>query len=76
MMRRIITTNVNPPIPLRAYDWMAHFEGDEEYDFVTAGGQVSNTVPGRHNQVAQLVRELPITRKVRAPSISAGSLIR
>lgn len=30
MPRNIITSNVNPPIPIRTCDWMAHFEGDEE----------------------------------------------
>lgn len=28
--RRIITTNVFPPIPLRAFDWCAYRDGDEE----------------------------------------------
>jgi hypothetical protein len=31
MPRKIITVNVYPPIPLRQFDWMAHYEGDEEY---------------------------------------------
>lgn len=27
---KIITTNVFPPIPMRAFDWSAHFENREE----------------------------------------------
>lgn len=27
---KIITTNVFPPIPTRAFDWSAHFENREE----------------------------------------------
>lgn len=30
MPRKIITVNTFPPIPIRQFDWMAHFEGDEE----------------------------------------------
>lgn len=28
--RKIITTFVHPPIPIRTMDWQAHFDGDEE----------------------------------------------
>lgn len=28
-MRKIITTFVYPPIPIRSMDWQAHFDGDE-----------------------------------------------
>lgn len=31
MKRKIITSNVRPPIPTRGFDWMAHYEGDEEW---------------------------------------------
>lgn len=27
---KIITTHVYPPIPVRAYDWSAHYDGHEE----------------------------------------------
>lgn len=30
-IRKVITTNIYPPIPRRDHDWMAHYEGDEEY---------------------------------------------
>lgn len=32
MSRRIITTLVYPPIPVRNMDWQAHFDGDEPND--------------------------------------------
>ncbi len=28
--RKIITTHVYPPIPSRQFDWVAHYEGDDE----------------------------------------------
>lgn len=28
--RKIITRYVHPPIPVRWYDWSAHFEGEKE----------------------------------------------
>lgn len=28
--RKIITSNVYPPIPIRNFDWCAFFDGDEE----------------------------------------------
>lgn len=28
--RKIVTSNVYPPIPIRQFDWCAHFDGDEE----------------------------------------------
>lgn len=27
---KIVTTFVNPPIPVRSFDWSAHFDGQEE----------------------------------------------
>ena len=30
--RKIITTFVDPPIPIRSCDWQAHFDGDEPDD--------------------------------------------
>lgn len=32
MSRKIITTFVYPPIPVRNYDWQAHYDGDEPDD--------------------------------------------
>lgn len=32
MARKIITTFVYPPIPVREMDWQAHFDGDEPDD--------------------------------------------
>lgn len=29
-MRKIVTTCICPPIPLRSNDWIAHYDGDEE----------------------------------------------
>lgn len=29
-MRKIITRNICPPIPMRQFDWCAYFDGDEE----------------------------------------------
>ena len=29
-MPRIVTTHVYPPIPVRVFDWCAHYEGEEE----------------------------------------------
>lgn len=29
-MRAIVTQHVYPPIPAREWDWMAHYDGDEE----------------------------------------------
>lgn len=29
-MKKIVTTNVFPPIPVRTFDWCAHFDGEEE----------------------------------------------
>lgn len=31
MNRKIITSNVRPPIPIREFDWMACREGDDEF---------------------------------------------
>jgi hypothetical protein len=28
--RKITTTNIFPPIPIRSHDWVAYFDGDEE----------------------------------------------
>lgn len=28
--RKIVTSHQYPPIPIRSYDWLAYFEGDEE----------------------------------------------
>jgi hypothetical protein len=28
--RRIVATYVNPPIPIRGFDWCAHYDGEEE----------------------------------------------
>jgi hypothetical protein len=28
--RKIVTSFVNPPIPIRSHDWSAHYEGEEE----------------------------------------------
>jgi hypothetical protein len=28
--RKIVTSNICPPIPIRDYDWTAHYEGEEE----------------------------------------------
>lgn len=30
VMRKIVTSNVYPPIPVRDFDWVAYREGDEE----------------------------------------------
>ena len=30
--RKIITTFIYPPIPIRSCDWQAHFDGDEPDD--------------------------------------------
>lgn len=30
--RKIITTFIYPPIPIRQFDWQAHFDGDEPND--------------------------------------------
>lgn len=30
-MRKIITSNIYPPIPVRDFDWMAYFDGDDEF---------------------------------------------
>ena len=30
MVRAIITSNLNPPIPIRDFDWCAYFDGEEE----------------------------------------------
>lgn len=29
-MKKIITTNVFPPIPIRDFDWCAYFDGEED----------------------------------------------
>jgi hypothetical protein len=29
-MRKIVTSNPYPPIPTRAFDWCAHYDGEEE----------------------------------------------
>lgn len=31
MVKKIVTTNICPPIPIRSFDWCAHYEGEEEY---------------------------------------------
>lgn len=28
--RKIITNNVYPPIPIRQFDWVAYYDGDDE----------------------------------------------
>lgn len=28
--RKVVTSHVFPPIPLRQFDWCAYFDGDEE----------------------------------------------
>lgn len=30
--RKIVTTHVFPPIPIRSMDWQAHYDGDEPND--------------------------------------------
>lgn len=30
MVRKIVTSRINPPIPIRDHDWCAYFDGDEE----------------------------------------------
>lgn len=30
-MRKIVTVHEYPPIPDRRFDWIAHYEGDEEH---------------------------------------------
>jgi len=30
--RKIVSTHVHPPIPIRNFDWQAHFDGDEPND--------------------------------------------
>lgn len=30
MNRTIITENIFPPIPMRQFDWVAYFDGEEE----------------------------------------------
>lgn len=30
-MEKIITTYENPPIPIRGFDWSAHYDGADEY---------------------------------------------
>jgi hypothetical protein len=30
--RRVVTHNIWPPIPLRQFDWCAHYDGDEPDD--------------------------------------------
>ena len=30
MMKKIVTSYVYPPIPIRHFDWVAYFEGEEE----------------------------------------------
>lgn len=34
---KIITEHVYPPIPVRSYDWSAHYDGHEENGFVGWG---------------------------------------
>lgn len=29
-MRKIVTSHMFPPIPIREFDWCAHYEGEEE----------------------------------------------
>jgi hypothetical protein len=29
-MRKIVTTHVYPPIPIRQFDWQAHYDGEED----------------------------------------------
>jgi hypothetical protein len=29
-MPKIVTSNICPPIPIRAFDWCAHYDGEEE----------------------------------------------
>lgn len=35
---KIITTHVNPPIPIRTMDWQAHYEGEEDEQMDTGHG--------------------------------------
>jgi len=36
-MEKIIITFVNPPIPMRSFDWSAHYDGEEELGLVGWG---------------------------------------
>lgn len=38
MSPRIITTHVYPPIPVRQFDWQAHYEGEEDEQMDTGEG--------------------------------------
>jgi hypothetical protein len=29
-MRKIVTNHIYPPVPIRDFDWRAHYDGDEE----------------------------------------------
>lgn len=38
MKHKIITTFVYPPIPVRHFDWQAHYDGEEDEQMVTGSG--------------------------------------
>lgn len=42
-MRRIITHNVFPPIPIRSFDWCAYLDGDDDNESAPRGWGVTET---------------------------------
>ena len=52
MTRAIITRNIFPPIPIRQSDWMAYYDGDEEYGPRGFGAT-------KEEAIADLVAEFP-----------------
>lgn len=49
---RVITSYVNPPIPDRAWDWSAHFEGREEW-LTGRGGTEQAAISNLYEQASE-----------------------
>lgn len=44
MTRKIVTSYINPPIPIRSNDWCAHYDGEEEAGFYGWGATEAEAV--------------------------------
>lgn len=55
LLRKIVTTNVNPPVPSREYDWNAVFDGYEPGDSIGHGATEQQAIDWLIAEEAHLI---------------------
>lgn len=55
LARRIVTEHVNPPIPVRGFDWRATFEDYEPGDSIGTGGTEQEAIDWLIAEEAHLI---------------------